>query len=106
MSFSAACLAPPLKGLPDYSLVPRRVAAAKGKRLRRVCAKLFALISDFRGSNLICIRRSSMGYTYLFVPLLISMDPGKGDIPTVREADFRRQTTSSRHISLFPCVPA
>ena len=47
-----------------------------------------------------------MGYALLFLPLLIFVDPGKGDLPTVSDADILRQTTSSRQISLLPCEPA
>jgi hypothetical protein len=47
-----------------------------------------------------------MGYGFFFVPLLILVDPGKGDLPTVSDAGFLRQTTSSRQTSLSPCVAA
>jgi len=47
-----------------------------------------------------------MDYAFLFVPLLIFVDPGKGDLPVVSDADFLRQTTSSRQTSLFLCEPA
>lgn len=47
-----------------------------------------------------------MDYTFLFVPLLIFVDPGKGDLPAVRDVNFHRQTTSSRHTSLPLRVPA
>jgi hypothetical protein len=47
-----------------------------------------------------------MGHASLFVPLLIFVDPGKGDLPRVSDANFHQRTTSSRQTSLFLCVPA
>jgi hypothetical protein len=47
-----------------------------------------------------------MGHVSLIVPLLIFVDPGKGDFPALSDADFRRQTTSSSQTSLFSFVPA
>jgi hypothetical protein len=47
-----------------------------------------------------------MGYAFFSVPLLILVDPGKGDLPIVSDADFLRQTTSAHQTSLSPCVAA
>jgi hypothetical protein len=40
------------------------------------------------------------------VPLVTCVDAGKGDLPTVSDADFQRQTTSSRQPLLSACAPA
>jgi len=47
-----------------------------------------------------------MGHASLFMPLVIFADPREGGLPRVRDVNSHQQTTSSRHTSLFPCVPA
>jgi len=45
----------------------------------------------------------------LFASFLVTrvtcVDAGKGDLPTVSDADFHRQTTPPHQTPLFPCVP-
>jgi hypothetical protein len=47
-----------------------------------------------------------MGNTTLFVPLLVFVDLGEGDLPRVSDANFHQQTIFSRQTSLIPCVLA
>lgn len=54
-------------------------------------------------SRLVSIRRSPMEHASSFVPWVILVDSGKGDLPLVTDADFRHPA-SARYELLFPCM--